>query len=233
MQLYGLGAYNDLSMLYDIETLRMTICQPRLDSISTQELSTKWILTWAEQIVKPLAAKAYAGEGEFKAGEHCWFCRAKATCRARADANMEMAKFDFQDPLLLTDEEIGDILGKAEELQAWAKDIQAHALAEAEKGKKWPGWKLVEGRSNRKYTDEVKVANTLKAEGYPEDKIYAPREIWGITAMEKEITKKHFNALLSNLVIKPAGKPVLVPEADKRPEISSINAAQADFSEAI
>lgn len=231
MRLYGLGAYNDLSMLYNTDAVTMTIHQPRLDSVTTDTISADDLLRWAEEIVKPAAQLAFAGKGEFKAGDHCQFCKAKATCRARADYNLEMAKFDFQDPLLLTDEEIGEILGRAEELQAWAKDIQAHALAEAEKGKKWPGWKLVEGRSNRKYTDLAEVAKVLKAAGYAEDKIYAPREVWGITAMEKEITKKQFNTLLADLVIKPAGKPVLVQESDKRPEISSTASAQADFTE--
>jgi hypothetical protein len=233
MQLYALGAYSILSMLYDIDTVRMSICQPRLDDISGQEMSVKELLAWADGVVKPTAAKAIKGEGEFAAGDHCRFCRAKATCRARAEANLELAKYDFQDTFLLSDDEIADILSKAEKLQAWAADVQAYALDQAANhGKKWPGWKLVEGRSNRKYTDEKQVMDILKGAGYEEDK-YAPRELIGITALEKEITKKKFGELLSNHVIKPTGKPVLVLETDKRPEISSVQSAVNDFSEAV
>jgi hypothetical protein len=234
MQLYALGAYSDFSLLYDIDTVKMTICQPRLDSISSQEMPIEELLAWGNDVVKPIAEKAIKGEGEYKAGAHCQFCRAKAVCKARAEENLKMAKYDFMDPDLLSDEEIGEILVQAEELQKWAKDIQSHALEQAElHGKKWPGWKLVEGRSNRKYTDADEVAKVLLAAEYKEDTIYAPREILGITAMEKAITKKKFNELLSSLVVKPAGKPTLVPESDKRPEISSANSAKADFSEAV
>jgi len=234
MRLYGVGAYGDLSMLYDIDKVMMTICQPRLDSISTDEITVDELLKWAVETVKPTAEKAIAGEGEFAAGDHCRFCRAKATCRARADYNLELAKFEFLDPALLTDEEVGEVLGKVDQLKQWAKDLQDHALEQAEKhGKKWPGWKLVEGRSNRKYIDEKAVADTLTDAGYEETKIYNPREILGISDMEKAITKKKFNELLSSLVIKPTGKPTLVPESDKRPEISSVQSAVNDFSEAI
>lgn len=233
MQLYALGAYNILNMLYDIETVRMSICQPRLDDISDQEMAVQDLLAWGDQIVKPIAAKAIKGEGDFAAGDHCRFCRAKATCRARAEANLELARYDFQDTFLLSDDEITDVLSKAEQLQAWAADVQAYALDQAANhGKKWPGWKLVEGRSNRKYTDENKVMGVLKGAGYDEDK-YAPRELLGITALEKEITKRKFGELLSDFIVKPAGKPVLVPEADKRLEISSVQSAINDFSAAV
>ena len=230
-RLYGLGAIASFNMLYDFSKVRMTIVQPRLDSLSTEEMTVEELLTWADEYVEPRAAQAFAGKGEFCAGEHCRFCRARQTCRARAENNLELAKYDFQQPPLLSDDEISDILTRADELQKWAADVQAYALDQAENhGKKWPGWKLVEGRSNRKYTDEAAVAKVLVAADYPEDKIYAPRELFGITAMEKSIGRKPFNELLSELVIKPAGKPTLVPESDKRPEIQSIASAVEDFS---
>jgi len=230
-RLYGLGAIASFNMLYDFSKVRMTIVQPRLDSLSTEEMTVEELLTWADEYVEPRAAQAFAGKGEFCAGEHCRFCRARQTCRARAENNLELAKYDFQQPPLLSDDEISDILTRADELQKWAADVQAYALDQAENhGKKWPGWKLVEGRSNRKYTDEDAVARVLVAADYPEDKIYAPRELFGITAMEKSIGRKPFNELLSELVIKPAGKPTLVPESDKRPEIQSIASAVEDFS---
>jgi len=230
-RLYGLGAISTFNMLYDFSKVRMTIVQPRLDSISTEEMTVEELLTWAQEYVEPRASQAFFGNGQFCAGEHCRFCRARQTCRARAESNLELAKYDFQQPPLLSDDEIADILTRADELQKWAADVQAYALNQAENhGKKWPGWKLVEGRSNRKYIDEGAVAKVLTAAEYPEEKIYAPKVIFGITAMEKSIGRKPFGELLSELVIKPAGKPTLVPESDKRPEIQSVASAAEDFN---
>lgn len=230
MRLYGLGAYATYGMLYDIQTVRMTIIQPRLDSISTEELSVDKLLAWGDQFVSPRAKLAAEGQGEFLAGEHCRFCKVKAACRARAEANLELARYEFQKPALLDVPEIAEILARAEELQKWAADIQTYALEQAEKhGLKFPGWKLVEGRSNRKYADETAVAQKLITTGYSEDQIYT-RSILGITAMEKLLGKKEFALQLEDLVIKPPGKPTLVPESDKRPEINSTEAAIADFN---
>lgn len=230
MRLYGLGALSQFDCLYDIHTVRMTICQPRLDNISTEEMTVDELTKWAEEYLRPRAELAMAGQGEFVAGEHCRFCRARATCRARADYNLEPAKYDFQEPFLLTVEEIADVLARAAELVAWAKDIQDYALDQAlNHGIKFPGWKLVEGRSNRKYADEEAAAKALMAAGYAEDTIYQ-KVLLGITAMEKTIGKKRFDELLKDLVIKPPGKPTLAPESDKRPEISSADFAAADFS---
>lgn len=234
MRLYALGAINQFGLLYDFDCIRMTIVQPRLDSISSEDVSVTELLEWGDRVVKPAAKKAIAGEGEFVPGDHCQFCRAKAQCRARAEANLEMAKYDFQEPPILSNDEIAEILFKAEELQKWAKDVQEYALDQAlNHGIKFPGWKLVEGRSNRKYIDEQAVAEKLKAEGYEDDVIYAPRQIWGISEMEKRLGKKLFAEYLKDLIIKPAGKPTLVPETDKRPEISSIASAVADFSDVL
>lgn len=230
MRLYGLGALNQFDMLYDIQEVKMTIAQPRLDSISTETLPIEDLLNWGDAIVKPKAELAFKGKGEFCAGNHCRFCRAKATCRARAEANLELARYDFQKPPLLDHDEIAEILFKADELRAWAADIQAYALDQAHKhGVKFDGWKLVEGRSNRKYTDDEEVIKTLIEKGYREDDLYT-KSILGITAMEKFLGKKKFGGLLDGLVIKPTGKPTLVPESDKRPELSSVAAAKEDFS---
>lgn len=232
-RLYGLGAISTYGMLYDFSTIRMTIIQPRLESNSTEELTVEKLLTWAEEELKPKAQLAFAGEGEFNAGEHCQFCRAKITCRARAEANLELAKYEFQKPPLLGDDEIAEILEQADLLQAWANDIKTYALEQArDHGKKWPGWKLVEGRSNRTYTDVDAVAETLIAAGYTEESIYK-KSLLGITEMEKVLGKKKFGELLAELVIKPPGKPVLVPESDRRPEINSLQSAIEDFSDDI
>lgn len=230
MRLYGLGAWSTYSVLYDIQSVNMTIIQPRLDHISTEELSAEELLTWGEEFIKPRAAIAFEGGGEFCAGDHCRFCKVKATCRARAEANLELARFEFESPALLSHDEIGEILAKADQLQQWAKDVQDSALDQAEKhGVKFPGWKLVEGRSNRKFTDEVAVAEMLLIEGYGEDKIYQPRKLFGITEMTKNLGKKLFEEILGPYIEKPPGKPTLVTEDDKRPELNSTAAAVKDF----
>lgn len=234
LRLYGLGAYSLYDMLYDIDTISMTIVQPRLDNVSTETMTAGDLVHWADSEVKPKAELAWEGEGEFVPGEHCRFCKIRATCRARADENLKMAQYEFAEPEEIAAEptlglnEIGKILFQADELKKWAEDIKKYALEQAEKhGEKVPGWKLVEGRSNRRYSDEDTVYETLKKE-YEEDRI-APRKLLGITAMEKEIGKKVFASALDGLIVKPAGKPTLVLESDKRPELNSTASAQEDF----
>ena len=229
MRLYALGALATFDSLYDIKTVRMTIVQPRLDSVSSDEIPAEMLYWWADTELIKRAQLAWDGQGEFQAGEHCRFCRARFNCRARAEANLELAKMDFQKPELLTDEEIGEVLKQADELKAWVSDVFDYALEQArDHGKKFKGWKLVEGRSVRKYADEEAVAKTLLEAGYKEEQIYE-KKLWGITAMEKLLGKTKFGELLKGLVVKPAGKPTLVPESDKRPELNSTAAAVADF----
>lgn len=229
MKLYALGAFWGYGHLYDVDSVAMNIIQPRLDNISSAMESVSGLMQWAVDVVVPAAELAWNGEGEYKAGDHCKFCKIKATCRQRAEENLELAKYDFADPAVLSIQEVADILGKAEELQAWAKDIQAWALEQAERhGVEFPGWKLVEGRSNRKYTDEELVAAELIKSGMSEDEVYN-KKIKGITDMEKALGKKKFAELLKDLVIKPAGKPTLVTLGDKRPAISSTDSAVNDF----
>lgn len=232
MRLYALGAINQYGLLYDFDCIRMTIVQPRLDSISSDDISASALLKWGDEYVRPRAQMAIAGEGEFVPGDHCQFCKAKAQCRARAEANLAMARYDFQKPELLTNDEIAEILAEAERLQKWSKDVQEYALDQAvNHGVKFPGWKLVEGRSNRKYSDPEAVAAKLRAEGYSPDVIYRPQELWGITEMQKKLGKKLFEEYLGDLIIKPAGKPTLAPESDKRPELSSVASAVEDFKD--
>lgn len=228
LMLYGLGALSTYDMLYDIETIKLTIIQPRLDSISSYEISAEELQKWGDTVVKPAAAAALADNAECTAGDWCRFCKAKAVCRARKDAMTELAKLEFKDARLLDDSEIGEVLRMADLLTAWAGDVKEYAQEEAEKGKKWDGWKLVEGRSNRKYSDEAKVAEALKNAGYDEALLYE-KKLYGITAMEKIIGKKPLAEFCGALIIKPPGKPVLVPESDKRPEINSADSAVKDF----
>lgn len=230
MRLYALGAVHQFESLYDFDQITMTICQPRLDHIASETVSVDELLAWGDQ-VKAIAQLAIEGRGDFKAGEHCRFCRARFTCRTRADANLELAKLEFAPPALLSDDEIVEVLAKAEQLQAWVSDIKAYALEQArDHGKVWPGWKLVEGRSNRKYIDEAEVIKTLIQAGYDEN-VITEKSILPITKMEKLLGKKRFNELLKDLVFKPPGAPTLVPESDNRPEWNRNQAAINDFKE--
>jgi len=234
MRLYGLGAYNELSHLYDVRRVRMTVLQPRLDNYSTDEVSVEELLAWAEDVVRPRAALAWKGTGEFVAGDHCTkgFCRARFTCAARASHAMELAKADFAlvEPSHLTEEQLLQVLARGDAVAKWISDVQGYALEQAEKhGKTWPGWKLVEGRSNRRYSDQDAVASRLLDAGVDEALIYE-RSLLGITAMEKTLGKKKFAELLSDLVVKPSGKPTLAPVDDKRPALSSVASAAVDFS---
>lgn len=232
MRLYGLGALDRYNMLFDIERVRMTIVQPRLDSISSETLEAFDLLEWAALEVKPKADLAWEGEGEFNPGEHCRFCKANAVCRARADENLKMAEYDFAEPPILSNAEIARILAQTGELQKWAKDVESYALKQAEShGVKFDGWKLVEGRSNRKYADVEAVEKRLKSRKYKVAEIYEPRKIFGITAMEKMMGKSEFTEVLGELIVKPPGKPALVVETDKRPELKSAESAADDFAD--
>lgn len=230
LRLYGLGAAGLFSDLYDFDTVRMTIIQPRLDHISTEELPLKDLLEWAETIVVPRAQAAFDGMEVYETGDWCRFCPAKATCRKRADHNLELAKADFKLPPLLSDEEIADVLKRADELTHWVKDVSDYALAQALDGHEYPGWKLVEGRSVRKYVDDLKVAEALQSAGYDEAMLYE-KKLYGITAMERIVGKKRFAEILGDLVIRPQGKPVLAPESDKRKAFSTAEKAAEDFKE--
>ena len=224
MMCYALGALELFDALYDIESVSMTIYQPRLGNISSWEIAKKELYRWAERELKPAAELAYAGEGEFRSGDWCIFCKARFECRARADANLELTRHDFQLPPLLEDDEIADLLPVLDRMVSWANDIKDYALRQAVSGKKWNGWKLVEGRSNRRYTDEDAVAAVVSEAGYDPYE----RKVLGITAMTKLLGRTRFNALLADYIAKPRGKPALVPVSDRRPEM---NTAMDDFKE--
>lgn len=228
-RLYGVGALNKFGFLYDIQEVAMTIVQPRLDNVSTETLSVEELTSWSEDYVKPRALLADQGEGEFCAGEHCRFCKAKAICRARAEEALSIAQHEFAKPPVLEDEEIPDILMVLDKAEAWIKDIRDYAHTKALSGAKWRGFKLVEGRSNRCYIDEEIVADKLKTEGYNENQIYN-KKLKGITDMEKLVGKKNFPEVLGEFVIKPKGKLTLVPDTDKREEV---NSAVSDFKEEV
>lgn len=224
MMLYALGALELFDGIYDIDTVRMTIFQPRRENISVCVMAKDDLLQWAYNELIHKAKLAYEGGGEFSCGDWCRFCKAKAVCRKRAEYNLELAKYDFEMPATLEDAEIAAILEKADELAAWAADVKEFALQQALNGVKYDGFKVVEGRSNRKYISDDAVADAVSKAGYDP---YEPK-LLGITAMEKLLGKKQFAKLLSGLIEKPQGKPALVPESDKRPPM---NTAQNDFKE--
>ena len=217
MMLYALGALEIFDGIYDIETVKMTIYQPRRENISTYTVSKDSLYKWAKEVLMPIAKLAYAGEGDFKCGDWCMFCKAKHECRARADYSMELAKYDFRKPPLLEDWEVEEVLTKIDMLSSWASDIKNYALQTAIRGKKWTGYKLVEGRSNRVYSDEDLVAKKVLDAGHDPYE----HKVKGITAMEKTLGKTKFNELLEGLIVKPEGKPTLVPESDKRPTMNT------------
>ena len=228
MMLYALGALRIFDCLYNITDVSMTIYQPRRENVSTWTLSVSELMNWAENTLKPKAELAYRGEGEYQPGVWCQFCKAAIKCRARAEAKLQLAKYEFAQPPLLTDAEIGDILGKLDDLTKWANEIIAYAQdAAVNHGREWPGYKLVESRTNRKYTDEDAVIEAAHLAGYTD---IFKKSLISITEMEKLMGKKTFAEILGDLVIKPQGRPTLVPASDRRPAITNPGAKQ-DFSD--
>ncbi len=216
-RLYGLGALVITEDLYDIDTVVNEIDQPRLDHFSTETISVTDLYQWADGVLKPAADLAYKGEGDFNAGEHCRFCKAGATCRHRAAHMQNLQHRYVRDLHLLTDTEIGELLSEADEFNAWVNALKEEVLnGVLNEGRDFPGWKVVEGRSYRKYGDPDKVVARLKEKGYSDDLIYS-KNLYSITDMTKILGgKKALDSILGDLIVKPAGKPTLVPDTDKR-----------------
>ena len=226
LMLYGLGALLEFDTLYDIRSVRMTIVQPRLSNASTYEMTADDLIRWADSEVRPKAQLAYEGRCEFCAGEWCRFCKARYTCRKRSEYHMRLAERDFRQPDLLSDEEIADILPVAESLNSWVQDLLSYATQEAVGGKSWPGYKLVAGRSVRRYTSEAEVIKAATEAGYTD--IYKTT-LLGVGDLEKRMGRKRFSEVLGRYIIKPAGAPTLVPESDPRKPYSD---AASEFAQA-
>ena len=216
---YALGALDLLDDLYAIDTITMIIFQPRRENISEWTISRDELLAWAEETLRPAAALAAEGKGDFHSGDHCRFCKARHECRTRAEEQISLMRYDFDLPPTLTDAEVEEILGKADQLINWAEDIKEYALQAAIGGKHWDGFKLVEGRSNRRFTDEQAVAKAVTEAG----KDPYEKKLLGITAMTTLLGRKRFNELLGQYVEKPRGKATLVPESDKRPAMDFVD----------
>ncbi len=224
LRIYALGACELFRSLYDFSRVRMTIYQPRLGSVDEAEMDAADLYSWAEKELRPRAELAFAGQGEYSVGEWCRNCRARRTCRELAAHELEIAQYDFRDPPLLSDAEIADVLSRVDDLVSWATGVREYALQAALDGRRFAGWKLVEGKSIRKFTDDKAVEARVSAAGFdPYEK-----RMMSLTALEKLLGKKDFTNLLADLVVRPKGKPVLVPVSDKRAEMTMIN---DDFSD--
>ena len=222
MKLYALGALAVYDALYDIREVSMTIFQPRRENVSTWAIPVEDLKAWAENELKPRAKMAYDGEGEYLPGEWCTFCRAAVRCRTRAEEKLKLAQTEFRMPPLLTDAEIEDILAVLPDLTKWANEITAYALDTAlNHGKEWNGFKVVQGRSVRKYRDEAAVAEAAKEAGYKD--IYR-QSLIPLTEMQRLMGKDKFEEILGGLITKAPGRPTLVPKSDKRPAMNVSNA---------
>lgn len=226
MKLYALGALAQFGERYQIKKVKMTIFQPRRDNVSAWETTAFKLWSWAKKDLKPKAERAFKGEGEYCPGEWCLFCKAAVKCRARVEDKLRLAQTEFKLPPLLTDAEIGAVLAKLPDLKKWADEIQDYALQAALGGKEWQGFKLVEGRSVRKYTDEDSVVTAAENAGYHD---IFKKTLITITEMERLMGKAEFDRILGGLVVKPQGKPTLVPDTDKRPAINV--SAKNEFTE--
>lgn len=226
LKMYALGAYKKFGEEYDFENVVLHICQPRLNNFSTFEISVFDLLLWANMVVKPAAKLAFAGEGEYNAGDHCRWCLAKGNCQARADKHFEALEMEFQDPALIPDEDIGSVLHLAMQLKAWASDVESYVKKQVLAGKRIDGWKQVRGRSTRRFTDTRAVQERLEDDFIDESKFLKAPEVMSLSNIEKNIGKKAFRDLLGDLVEVSEGNPTLAPESDPR---QAVNTVESDF----
>lgn len=222
MMLYALGAMSELSLLYRFKFVHMTIVQPKVNNISEFTMTADELREWGESVVKPKAEAAISGKGEFEAGDWCRFCRAKQQCKTRYESNDSLYPelSERHDPRLITLDELGEYLKRGKDMAAWLEDMKEYALSESLAGADVPGWKAVEGRGSRAFTDTDEAVDTLIKNGIDESVLYE-RRVLTLAQMEKAVGKKAFGELVGDLVIKNPGKPTLVEESDKRPKITN------------
>ena len=227
LRIYALGACEVFAQLYDLSAVRMAIYQPRLSSVDETEMSVTDLYAWARNELAPRARQAFDGVGEFACGEWCRMCRARRNCRALAEHQLEVAKYEFRNPVLLSDAEIADVLSRADDLVSWVEGVREYALSEALQGHVYPGFKVVSGRSVRRFTNDAEVASRAEKAGVEPWE----RKLLGVTALEKKLGRKVFGELLADLVVRSSGKPVLVPVSDKRPVFVPAGNEFADINE--
>ena len=231
MMLYALGAIDELSLLYRFKSIHMVIVQPRVNNISEFTMTADELREWGESVVKPKAEAAISGKGEFEAGDWCRFCRAKQQCKTRYESNDSLYPelSERHDPRLITLDELGEYLKRGRDMAAWLEDMKEYALSESLAGAEVPGWKAVEGRGSRAFTDTDEAVDTLIKNGIDESVLYE-RRVLTLAQMEKAVGKKAFGELVGDLVVKNPGKPTLVEESDKRPKITNLPTAADVFN---
>ena len=228
---YGLGAIHEFGVLYGFPVIRMTIVQPRLYSVTEETLERRELLDWGEEI-RPVAAQAWRGEGEFKPGDHCRFCNARGICRARAIESMGIFVHGFDSPDVLPDEAIPEILRVADTAEAWLKDVRDYARSQAIQGTQYPGWKIVRGKKpSRHFKNEEEVITRLAHAGFTEEQYCTPKKLRSPADLEKVIGASAFQALLADYVIQGDGALTLVPEDDKRPAYNNADLQFADLAD--
>lgn len=222
MMLYALGAMDELSLLYRFKSVHMVIVQPRVNNISEFTMSADKLIEWGNTVVKPKAEAAISGNGTFEAGDWCRFCRAKQQCKTRYESNDSLYPelSERHDPRLITLAELGEYLKRGRDMAAWLEDMKEYALSESLAGADVPGWKAVEGRGSRAFTDTDEAVNALVKNGIDESVLYE-RRVLTLAQMEKAVGKKAFGEIVGDLVVKNPGKPTLVEESDKRPRITN------------
>lgn len=228
LKMYALGAYAKFSEEYDFQTIVLHIVQPRLNNFSSFELHISELLQWGDMVVAPAAKLAFAGEGEFKAGDHCRWCKVKGNCQARADKHFEALEHEFQDPALIPDEDIGSVLHLAMQLKTWAADVESYVKKLVLQGKQIDGWKQVKGRSTRKFTNVKAVQSRLEEDLVDEEVFLKEPEMKSLSVIEKALGKKAFKELLGDLVEVSEGNPTLAPESDPR---KAVNTVSSDFED--
>lgn len=227
-RLYALGAVNEFGAIYSFRTVRTTIVQPKLDSITEEVIPREDLMVWGDSI-KETAHEAWLGEGEFQSGEWCRFCSAKAVCKARAVKAMGIFDGGLESPDIIPEDMLPGILQVADVAEAWLKDVRAYALAQALRGAKLPGFKLVRGRAPaRKWKSEDETINQMARAGYSEEQYMEPSKLMSVSVLEKSIGKTAFKALLGDATVQGEAPLTLVPETDRREEYST---ADADFSD--
>ncbi len=230
LSLYALGVITAYRMFYPIEKVILHIIQPRLDNFSSWETTVSQLQEWAEEKIMPAALLAFDGKGEFNQGSWCdeCFCKAAATCKHRAKTNILLSEYEGKVPPLLTNEDVGSILEKAQFLAKWVKKLEGYALNQLVKGNEIPGWKIVEGRSNRAFSDVDKAFEALQAAGYDKSILYENKPL-PLTEVEKIIGKDDFKTILGDFIVKPQGAPTLALHGDKREQMVLNSTAAEDF----
>lgn len=229
LMLYAIGALREFDIMYDIHRVALHIVQPRIQNFSSWETSVEELYQWSEKGVKPAAKKAYEGKGVQKAGSHCKFCKVKSVCATLASNSLALSKLGMKNPHLLTEKQLMEAYEKIPSLIEWANSVSEYVLKQAVNGNIPRGYKVVEGTSRRKWSDEDKVRETLKEEGFEESQ-YMKKTLKGIGDIEKLVGKKVFPGMFEDLVTKSQGAPTLVKEDDPRPQMQSLEQAKSDFS---